>query len=131
MEEPYEEVPHVRICAGGRRQRRSLPRFQFLSEYDLVGNRDLMKAEFRTGAEPNPKVTADYTTAYLFDSLDRNTRITQTAQGSGAGFHAVQDNRVNLAYNLPGQYTFIQPLRERECHRDRTAIESPETDLTW
>ena len=25
-EEPYEVVPHVRICAGGRRQRRSLPR---------------------------------------------------------------------------------------------------------
>jgi hypothetical protein len=26
-EEPYEVVLHVRICAGGRRQRRSLPRF--------------------------------------------------------------------------------------------------------
>ena len=25
-EEPYEVVPHVRICAGGRRQRRFLPR---------------------------------------------------------------------------------------------------------
>ncbi len=26
-EEPYGVVPHVRICAGGRRQRRSLPRY--------------------------------------------------------------------------------------------------------
>ncbi len=35
MEEPYEVVPHVRICAGGRRQRRSLPRFQFINNCTL------------------------------------------------------------------------------------------------
>jgi hypothetical protein len=28
-QEPYEAVPHVRICAGGRRQRRSLRRYPF------------------------------------------------------------------------------------------------------
>ena len=28
MEEPYEVIPHVRICAGGGQQRPSLPRYK-------------------------------------------------------------------------------------------------------
>ncbi len=31
-EEPYEVMPHVQICAGGRPQRRSLPRSHMGSE---------------------------------------------------------------------------------------------------
>ena len=33
--------------------------------------------------------------------------MTQAGQGSGAGFHNVQDKRVDLAYNSLGQFTFI------------------------
>jgi len=41
------------------------------------------------------------------NELNRNIRITQTCQGSGAGSHFVPDKRINLAYNAIGQFTFI------------------------
>ncbi len=40
-----------------------------------------LHAKFFLGA-----VTKDFTNAYTFDKLNRITRITQTSQGSGAGF---------------------------------------------
>ncbi len=80
-----------------------VPTVRMTRGYDLVSNRTSLAAEFVVGAA----VTKDFSNSYLFDGLNRVGRITQTAQGSGAGFHAVQDKRVNLTYNAIGQFTFI------------------------
>ena len=64
----------------------------FAFAYDAVGN-VLSRSETIGGV-------AAGTNAYLYDALDRVTRIEQSGTG-------VTDKRVDLAYNALGQYTTI------------------------
>lgn len=65
-------------------------------------------ASNRTGLEVDIGGQSDFVNSYTFDGLNRNTQITQSAQGTGSGFNTVAEKRVDFAYNALGQFSEIE-----------------------
>jgi RHS repeat-associated protein len=82
------------------------PQVKLERTYDEVGNRKMLRAELVNGST----ITKDFQNDYTFDSLFRLTQIKQTSQGTGSGYHLVQDKRIDLTYNKLGQFTSINRL---------------------
>ncbi|MBM4092985.1 MAG: RHS repeat protein, partial [Planctomycetes bacterium] len=74
-----------------------MPRVVLEQQFDAVGN--------RTGLSAAINGTADFADSFAFDFLSRMTSIRQTGQTGG---NPVADKRVDLDYNLLGQFTSIE-----------------------
>ena len=68
--------------------------------YDANGNRKTMAATIGIGTFGD----ADYENTYVYDDLNRLTRIEQTDQGE----NAVADKLIKFAYNALGQLTYVE-----------------------
>jgi RHS repeat-associated protein len=82
------------------------PQVKLERTYDRMGNRKMLRAELVNGST----ITKDFQNDYKFDLLNRLTQIKQTTQGSGTGYHFVQDKRIDLTYNKLGQFTSINRM---------------------